>query len=215
MKNVKLEIEGTEINISIRKSKAAKYVRLQLHPKRGFEVVLPFRAAGNFAYDIINKNKLWIKEVHNKSNKQQKKFYYLGELVTVEKFPKLFTRNDNVEYIFDEYKELNEKLYDKFLRENGKTYLPIRINELAKKMELSFKELRIRALTNRWGSCSSKKVITLNYRLMQLAPILIDYVIVHELCHLIEMNHSVKFWNLVAKIFPNYKELRKEIASYR
>lgn len=213
MKNVKLEIDETEINISIRKSKLAKYVRLQLHPKRGFEVVLPYRAANNLAHDIIIKNKLWIKEVHNKSNKQQKRFFYLGELVTVQNYPQFFINNKQ-DYIFDEIKELNEKLYDNFLRSNGKKYLTDRINILANKMQLRFKELRIRALTHRWGSCSSKKIITLNYRLMQLPPLLIDYIIVHELCHLIEMNHSERFWKLVAKEFPNYKELRKEISKY-
>jgi predicted metal-dependent hydrolase len=215
MKNIKVNIDKTEINIAVRKSKTAKYVKLQLHPKRGFEVVLPYRAHNDYAYDIINKNTEWIEQVHNKSKKQQKKYYYLGELVTYQKFPNLFNSDSGLEFIFDEMKLLSEDLYDNFLRKSGMQYLPNRINEIANKMNLNFETLKIKGLVNRWGSCSSKKVITLNYRLMQFEPVLIDYVIVHELCHLKEMNHSAKFWKLVSEVFPNYVNLRKKIADYR
>lgn len=215
MKNIKINIQNTDIEISVRRSKVAKYVKLQLHPKRGFEVVLPHRATNSYAYDIINKNITWIEQVHNKSKKQQKKFFYLGEEIDYEKFPFLFKSNNNQEYIFDEMKEFSNELYDEFLRVQGNEYLPKRTMELSKLMNLSFQKLIIKGLMNRWGSCTSKKIITLNYRLMQFEHILIDYVIVHELCHLIELNHSSNFWKLVGKVFPNYKELRKRLKEYR
>ena len=215
MKNIKVNIENSVVEISVRRGKTAKYVKLQLHPKRGFEVVLPYRATNSFAYDIINKNTEWIEQVHNKSKKQQKKYYYLGELVTYEKFPNLFKSETGIEFIFDDLKELSLELYDDYLRIKGNEHLPKRTLELSKHMNLGFDTLRIKGLVNRWGSCSSKKIITLNYRLMQFEPILIDYVIVHELCHLIEMNHSTKFWKLVGQIFPNYLELRKRLSEYR
>ena len=136
-------------------------------------------------------------------------------MVTYEKFPHLFKSETGLDYIFDEIKELNVELYDDFLRINANSFLPKRTMELAKILNLSFDTLKIKGLVNRWGSCSSKKIITLNYRLMQFEPILIEYVIVHELCHLLEMNHSSKFWKLVAQIFPNYLELRKRLSEYR
>ena len=63
----------------------------------------------------------------------------------------------------------------------------------------------------RWGSCSKKGTLNFNYKIALLSPELRDYIIVHELCHLGEFNHSSKFWLLVEKTVPNYKTLRKQI----
>lgn len=67
----------------------------------------------------------------------------------------------------------------------------------------------------RWGSCSKKGNLNFNYRIVLLPPHLADYVIVHELCHLGEFNHSPNFWKLVAKVIPNYKSIRQEFKKIR
>lgn len=67
---------------------------------------------------------------------------------------------------------------------------------------------RLSTANKRWGSCNSKGLISLNWRLIMAPLVVIDYVIVHELAHLVEMNHSPRFWNLVAKILPEYKAAR-------
>ena len=74
-----------------------------------------------------------------------------------------------------------------------------------------FNYVRIKNATSRWGSCSSKGNLNFNYRVAFLPEKLLDYVVVHELCHLGEFNHSPKFWNLVAKTVPNYMEIRAEL----
>ena len=67
-------------------------------------------------------------------------------------------------------------------------------------------------MTTRWGVCNTKlKVITLNSDLIYYRRDLIDYVIVHEMCHFYEGNHSTKFWEHVSKYYPNYKQARKEL----
>jgi len=72
-------------------------------------------------------------------------------------------------------------------------------------------DIRIKNHVSRWGSCSSKGNINFNYRIALLPPHLADYIIVHELCHLGEFNHSIKFWNLVGQTLPDYESLRAEL----
>ena len=77
-----------------------------------------------------------------------------------------------------------------------------------------FFAISIRNQKTRWGSCSKKGNLNFNYKITLLPPRLADYIIVHELCHLREMNHSKKFWLLVAKTIPNHKILRKELRQW-
>lgn len=78
-----------------------------------------------------------------------------------------------------------------------------------------YNRVSIRDQHTRWGSCSKKANLNFNYRLIHLPAHLSDYVIVHELCHLEEMNHAKSFWDLVAKTFPNHRELRRELKSFK
>ena len=66
-----------------------------------------------------------------------------------------------------------------------------------------------------WGSCSDKRNLNFNYKILFLPPRLADYVIVHELCHTRELNHSARFWHLVGDVFPSYECLEKELKNYR
>lgn len=71
-----------------------------------------------------------------------------------------------------------------------------------------YTRITIRDQKTRWGSCSSTGTLSFNYRLMFAPPRVLDYVVVHELCHLTHMNHSRDFWNLVASVMPDYKQYR-------
>ena len=71
--------------------------------------------------------------------------------------------------------------------------------------------ISVRNQSSRWGSCSRRGTLSFNYRLLFLPPHLADYVIVHELCHLREMNHSKRFWEIVAQAIPDYLERRKQL----
>ncbi|NCA94384.1 MAG: M48 family peptidase, partial [Sphingobacteriia bacterium] len=74
-----------------------------------------------------------------------------------------------------------------------------------------FKKISIRSQRTRWGSCSQAGNLNFNYKLIYLPDKIIDYVIVHELCHLDEFNHSRRFWFLVSEIIPDYRILRREL----
>jgi hypothetical protein len=75
----------------------------------------------------------------------------------------------------------------------------------------SYSRISIRNQRTRWGSCSKKGNLNFNYKLIFLPEKLADYIVVHELCHIQEFNHSRNFWNLVAKTFPDYKSIVKEL----
>lgn len=75
----------------------------------------------------------------------------------------------------------------------------------------AYKRISIRDQRTRWGSCSRTGHLNFSYRLLDVSPAAADYIIVHELCHLKEFNHSPRFWALVAKAIPNYMELRREL----
>lgn len=89
-----------------------------------------------------------------------------------------------------------------------------RIAIYAQKLQLPTPPFRLSQAKTRWGSCNSRGLINLNWRLIQLPLHLIDYVVAHELAHLIEMNHSEAFWKVVESIFPGYQAARKELRSY-
>ena len=94
-----------------------------------------------------------------------------------------------------------KKLADKALQ-----HIPKRVSYFAKHIGVTYGKITIRNQKTRWGSCSSKGNINFNCLLMLTPPEVIDYVIVHELCHRKEMNHSGAFWAEVEKVIPDYKE---------
>lgn len=71
-----------------------------------------------------------------------------------------------------------------------------------------YTSITIRDQKTRWGSCSSRGTLSFNYRLIFAPPKILDYVVVHELCHLTHMNHSKEFWNMVSSVMPDYKECK-------
>jgi len=108
----------------------------------------------------------------------------------------------------------NEKIlksYDRFYKDLAVNYLTPRLEYFSNLMGLSYTEIKFRKMKSRWGSCSSKKTITLNTELMKVKKELIDYVLVHELAHLKHMNHSKEFHSLVENYLSDSKVLRKEL----
>lgn len=108
----------------------------------------------------------------------------------------------------------NRTQYLKY-KEQARTLIKEKIEVFNKIYEFRYGRIAIRNTKSRWGSCSKNGNLNFNYKIVFLPPKLADYLIVHEMCHLKEFNHSKKFWDLVRKAVPDYKELRKELKNIK
>lgn len=134
----------------------------------------------------------------------------LAESFLLEKFDWIVRKIDEI----NEASLFSDKNYFEY-KEESRRYIQSRVDFLNQYYGFEYNKIFIRDQKSRWGSCSSKKNLNFSYKIFFLPQRLGDYIIVHELCHLREMNHSDNFWRLVAKVFPDYKVLRKELKKIR
>ncbi len=114
-------------------------------------------------------------------------------------------------YISKDSTEKREKLIKNLYKKCALTQYTKTTQKMMELTGLAPDSWKIRDIHSAWGSCSSKRNITLSLNLIKKREELIEYVVIHELCHLKHMNHSKEFWSLVEKYVPNYKECRKEL----
>ncbi len=143
--------------------------------------------------------------------------YYLGEARTLRIMREERSRA-RVKLVMDlllmwapyeaDYEYRREQL-EKWYRREAAAVFEEKAEEFAKRLHVSFEDIRIKDQKSRWGSCSSKRNMNFNWRLLMAPEPVCDYVIIHELCHLIHMNHSADFWNLVESICPDYRQYKK------
>jgi predicted metal-dependent hydrolase len=105
-----------------------------------------------------------------------------------------------------EEEEINEN------KKKAKEYITKRAEYFALRMGVRYKSIKINSAKTRWGSCNKSGMINFSYRLILAPPALVDYVIIHELAHLKELNHSAKFWKVVHEELPDYKEKQKALS---
>ncbi len=156
------------------------------------------------------------KKAHHPQFKEAELFPFLGEMkyfsFTNYKSKKIkFQIEDGflscsvpINDIMDE-KKLNKALIQ-FYKKEAQLFLIDRCMILSEQLILNPSKIKIQTANRRWGSCNSLGVINLNWKLMMFPPSLIDYVIIHELCHLKYLNHSKNFWSLVESHYPLYRE---------
>ena len=104
--------------------------------------------------------------------------------------------------------DLSESKRNVYIRKAKET-ITKRASYFARLMGVSYRNITIREQKTRWGSCSSEKNLNFNWKLILAPPEVLDYVVVHELCHRLEMNHSPRFWAQVERVLPDYKVSRK------
>lgn len=198
-------------------------MQLKIDAQNKIEVVIPSVRFSHLVEPFIESKKDWLKK-HLVRQRVKEKYYDLEE-----KYINFLGVRGQIIFVKDHAK--------KYLFQNGKLYLHSRIFPSAKEFELDIKKfakgylqdkitdfatqlgftvskVTVREQRSRWGSCTSLGHISLNWKLIFYEERVIDYVIVHELCHLQEMNHSGNFWALVASLIPDHKLLRRELGKF-
>ena len=202
--------DGLEIEVVvIRKKNKNLYFRVKEDLK--LYVSAPMYLSAKSILNLIKENESSILKMYEETldkSKDNDKFMYLGKKYYIE-------YKDQDEVTFDEtyvYAKNAEEL-EKFYNSEVRRIFTEEV-EIAKKCFSHLPEftLKFRKMKTRWGVCNTaKKTVTLNTELLKKEIPLLDYVIVHELCHFFEGNHGKNFWALVAQAYPNYKEARKKL----
>ena len=195
----------------IKKNNKNTYIRI----KEGkIYITTSYYTSKNTITKLLEENKKAIGKMIEKSRLKEKKknnFYLFG-------IPYQINIQDKSNFLIDkEKKEITinkESSLEKYLRIKAKEIYSEHLFNYYEKFEENIPKptLKIRKMKTRWGVCNTKThMITLNLELIHYEIECLDYVIVHELSHLLVPNHSKNFWNIVSKYYPNYKEIRKKL----
>ena len=222
-----LEMEGRSIICSIRKNLRARRISVRIVSKAEVVLTVPSRGSVRKAKDFLQSKIAWISRKTLEYPNKIKLGKYLSENRTVwldERRRWLswtFSNNrkrtfyqvecDQIKISFPEVAD-EECILLKFLMQLARIYLPIRLEACAKKVGVHFQGARIGNQKSRWGSCSSQRVISLNWRILLLDYRIGEYVLYHELAHLKHMNHSKRYWELLETWIANSKSLDKELS---
>ncbi|MBT2487818.1 M48 family metallopeptidase [Streptomyces sp. ISL-96] len=144
-------------------------------------------------------------------------FYYLGRsyrLKTVDEAPRPVALVEGRLRLRRDCEDSASDVLVAWYAERGRQWLPQRISPWADCLEAPSADLLVRPLGYRWGSCSDRGALNIHWAVMQLPAALVDYVLVHELAHLHEPNHSPNFWRMVARALPDYESRRDRLEEW-
>jgi len=178
----KIKINGRDIEYVFKRTKISRSVRLAIYPDGHFVVTAPKWYPVYAINKFIEEKAQWI-----------------------------FEKVKDVDFdLLDRKKETENAEYKKTVK-LARVIINNRLEFFNCHYNFSYNRVAIKNQKTCWGSCSQNANLNFNYKIINLPEEMRDYVIVHELCHLQELNHSKKFWNLVAETVPNYRTLRRKL----
>lgn len=215
-------------NVTLKKHARARHIKLKASVQHGLELVVPKRFNPKEIPFILEQNRIWIEKQLLKIQSQ---------FISIDKLPNeiIFSAINlswQIEYIASDMKlkllsrphqrelvfigDIQNKLACKklliiWVKKQARIYLLNQLEEVSQQIRLSYTHAIIRDQSTRWGSCSSKKSISLNYKLLFLPFELMRHVLIHELCHTVHLNHSDAFWGLVERFDPKWEQHRREL----
>jgi predicted metal-dependent hydrolase len=213
-------IRGGQIQYTVRRSARARRVRVNVRAHTEVEVVLPQRAPDRAAAAAVRELAPWIErrlaEGHRALAHVAERgdcVPYLGRTLTLVRQPgRTRARLDGEDLLVPtgDHRPAVERLFRRLARAEVKA----RLDRAAALVELSYTGLSIRAQSTRWASCSAKGAMSFNWRLLLAPEPVLDYVVWHEVCHLEIRDHSSRFWALVERRCPGWREQRDWLRRY-
>jgi predicted metal-dependent hydrolase len=220
-------INGQTITYTLKRSLRAKRLRLEVRQQTGLTVIVPLSYNIRQLPRLLESKERWISSnlarfSHFQSLSAEKELRsgdtipYLGRDLEL-------VKRENHDGVGSITLEENTLAVSPILFKNGILKLALehwyrteaaklineRADKLSSQMGISYKRIVIRGQKTRWGSCSRKKNLSFNWKLIMAPEPVLDYVIIHELTHLKEMNHSKRFWELLAQYCPGWREYKK------
>jgi hypothetical protein len=222
--------------VHLHKKARAKQLSIRLKPQQAVQVTIPQRLSFAEAEKIVLSKVAWIKKhlpkmqeiaqqatVFSPAQPYTTRSHQLYLLPSQQPDFQVLRKQNRVELYYPQTLDFADPSVQnaakavllRIWRTEAQNYLPQRTAELAQKNGFQFKAVKIRQARTRWGSCSHDNIISLNLHLVRLPQSLLDYVILHELCHTVEKNHAPAFWQLLDKVCGNAKALDKQLNDFR
>ncbi len=178
-------VMSPNISYTLKRYKKSKSLKIKIRPDGEVVVTAPTRLPKSYIETFIQEQSGWITE----------KLNYLDSLPE----PHIKTQKGD----YKKYKETARVIVHKHILNLNTHY------------GFAFKKVAIRDQKTRWGSCSSKKNLSFNYKIALIPEKFAQYIVAHELCHLKEMNHGPRFWKLVEETIPEYQKIQNELRKLR
>lgn len=220
-----------ELEWQLRVSRRARYARLRIVPFGGLEVVIPARFPRNQVAGLVAQHADWARQQLARQAQLRSairlpltlalafddsntpiRYHGAGQALQGD----LFARSD-VEHIDIHPSEQRAAIRDlrRWVRRRARLSLPPLLDRVSAQTGLGYNRVSIRSQKSRWGSCSSRGNISLNDQLLFVPSDVVEYLMIHELCHTRHLNHSAAFWNLVQRHCPGYRGHEKLLGDSR
>lgn len=227
-----LEIDDVKIPYSVRESSKVGNISIRASMREGIFIVMPTRYPLTKAHKFIVSQAEWVEKSWSRilsyRDKHSDAFLPLIEKNSVTYLGKEYQLiiddagtsrgkvivEDDVIIVTCANADDASAILEKWYRKQAKAVIYGSLEKYKSAMNVEFNNVVIRDQKTRWGSCSSDGNLNFSWRLVVGPLYVLDYVVVHELCHLIEMNHSERFWSLVSRYYPEYKSSQNWLKSH-
>jgi predicted metal-dependent hydrolase len=215
-----------------RSKKRKKTISLHIGKSSEVTVCAPYFTPMDEISRFVQEKQIWISRTIQKQSQtlrldREKEyitgehFYYLGQFFPLEAF---FEPLENAGVVFwnncfylnaPQNKDMRKHYFVSWYKKKAREFISERLHHFSRELRIQPQGMRITSAQTRWGSCSEENNLAFSFRLIMATPEAIDYVVVHELMHIREKNHSSKFWKLVVEVMPQFKLQRRWLRDHQ
>ncbi|MDX2305267.1 MAG: SprT family zinc-dependent metalloprotease [Microscillaceae bacterium] len=221
--------------ITFVKSTKTRRLSIRIRPLEGVKVTFPESVSFKEAQHFVEEKSSWIQKhlpriqhienqwtIFDENTTFRTREHQLEIIPHSELTARYRVGRQKIQVYYPRHRDIHEEALQEFIREaieeawrrEAKKYLPLRLAYFAQKHNFRYQNVFIKNTKTRWGSCSSQNNINLSLHLMRLPDPLIDYVLLHELCHTVEKNHGKNFWALLDQVTGDARGLDKQLSQY-